>query len=166
MPSQIVTCACGCGGDPGVYVVTNYHTGARKGDPRRYCIGHSRKGVKLSAEARAKITGRPISSNDPCTIHQWLNKHHPKAGRCSECGREGKTDYAYKHHPQPHTRNIEDYDELCRSCHFRRDEAVVGRGPQLASSATREQRQAAGRKGAAVRWRKGEDVGALPREEP
>ena len=54
------------------------------------------KGYKLSAESKAKITGRPISSNEPSTIYGW-SKQLPKA-------------------------------------------------------ATREQRQAAGRLGAAVRW--------------
>ncbi len=111
------------------------------------------KGMKLSAESRAKIPGRPISDTTaPSAIHQWLKKHYPKISRCYECGREGKTDLAFRHHPEPHTRNREDYLELCRKCHRKMDDPIYGWSKQLATAATREQRQAAGRKGAAVRW--------------
>jgi hypothetical protein len=53
----------------------------------------------------------------PSVIHHWLNQHHPKTGACDECGAEGPTDYAFKKHPESHTRNRDDYRELCRSCH-------------------------------------------------
>ena len=54
-------------------------------------------------------------------IHAWLREHYAKAGVCEECGRVGKTHYAFQHHPQPHTRNREDYCELCPRCHVRFD---------------------------------------------
>ena len=139
MPDGILTCECGCGGEvkPG----------------RRFLHGHNRRGVPQSPEARAKITGRPPSPDaGEHAIHSWLKRHHPKQGRCAECGREGKTDYAFQLHPEPYTRNIADYRELCRSCHFRLDESVIQRGPQLAASATSEQRRAFGLKGAEARW--------------
>jgi hypothetical protein len=110
------------------------------------------KGYKLSAESRAKITGRPISSNEPGTVHRWLTKHHQKMGVCEGCERVGRTDWAYLHHPNSHTRNRRDYLELCRRCHRRMDDPIYGWSKQLPMAATREQRQAAGRKGAAVRW--------------
>lgn len=131
-------CECGCG--------------QRVGSGRRFVHGHNRRGIQLSAATRQKITGRPVSSNERDVIHQWLCAHHPKAGRCEECGREGKTDYAFQRHPAAHTRERDDYRELCRSCHFRLDEPVIRRGPQLARSATSEQRRAAGMKGARMRW--------------
>lgn len=155
------SCECGCGGDPGLYAFTDHRKGAIKGQPRRFVDGHSRRGVTLSAETRAKVTGRPIDPDAQAgAVHRWLRKHHPKVGRCDDCGREGKTDYAFQRHPESYTRDIADYRELCRSCHFRLDEPVIGRGPQLAASVTTEQRRAAGAKGAAVRWG-GENVGAL-----
>jgi len=110
------------------------------------------KGYKLSAESKAKITGRPISSNAPSTVHQWLTAHYRKWNVCEECGLMGRTDWAYLHHPSTHTRNRDDYRELCRKCHRKMDDLIYGWSKQLPKSATREQRQAAGRKGAAVRW--------------
>jgi hypothetical protein len=55
-------------------------------------------------------------------IHQYLNRHFPKKGVCEECGRECKTDYAFRFHPQSYTRDRRDYRELCRSCHFKADD--------------------------------------------
>ena len=138
-------CECGC------------ERAAAEG--RRFVHGHNRRGVPLSAEARAKVTGRPVSPTaGRGAIHRWLRKHHPKAGKCDECGREGKTDYAFQRHPEPYTRAIADYRELCRSCHSRLDESVVQRGPKLAASVTTEQRRAAGLKGAAARWSNNETL--------
>ena len=73
-------------------------------------------------------------------------------GICEECERVGRTDWAYLHHPKTHTRNRKDYLELCRKCHRRLDDPIYKWSEQLPKAATREQRQAAGRKGAAVRW--------------
>lgn len=53
--------------------------------------------------------------------HRWLTDKHPKSGRCETCGREGKTEYAFLHHPQKHTRSRVDYRELCVRCHNRLD---------------------------------------------
>jgi hypothetical protein len=110
------------------------------------------KGYKLSAESKAKITGRLISSNEPGPIHIWLTKHYQKMGVCENCERQGRTDWAYLDHPNPHTRIRGDYLELCRKCHRKMDDPVYGWSKQLPKAATREQRQAAGRLGAAVRW--------------
>jgi hypothetical protein len=54
-------------------------------------------------------------------IHNWLRYNYPKTGVCENCGEEGKTEYAFKRHPKPHTRNRKDYMELCRLCHVRLD---------------------------------------------
>jgi hypothetical protein len=54
-------------------------------------------------------------------LHKWLRRCHSKTGACSNCGKEGKTDWAFLRHPDPYTREIADYRELCRSCHMRFD---------------------------------------------
>lgn len=147
------SCECGCGKDPGVYEYTHRQRGHVKGQPRRFVRGHESRGRRMSPEARAKITGRPRSDNPTVhTIHERLRRDHPRAGVCEECGRKGKTEYAFQRHPEPHTENREDYRELCRSCHFRLDEPTIGRGSQLARSTTTEQRRAFGRRGAEARW--------------
>ena len=56
-------------------------------------------------------------------MHTWVRKNFVKSGVCSKCGKEGKTDRAFLRHPEPYTRNIEDYAEMCRSCHMRMDYA-------------------------------------------
>jgi hypothetical protein len=61
------------------------------------------------------------------SIHSTLNNRYPKTGRCEQCGVEGPTDYAFLRHPEPHTRNRDDYRELCRSCHQKFDQPVVQR---------------------------------------
>jgi len=110
------------------------------------------KGHKLSAESKAKITGRPISSDSPFAVHYWLKTRHPKVGRCEKCGREGRTDYAYLYHPEPHTRDRDDYRELCRRCHFKMDEDIYKRGASLNASLSTKQRSEAVRRGAQARW--------------
>ncbi len=110
------------------------------------------KGMKLSAESRAKIPGRPISSKAPAAIHLWLRKHHPKTGRCDECGRKSKTDLAFLHHPRPHTRNREDYLELCRKCHRKMDDPIYGWSTQILSIPTIESRRAGQRASTIVRF--------------
>lgn len=47
-------------------------------------------------------------------LHMWLNKYHPKAGRCEECGAERPTEWA---NTGAYTRRREDYRELCKPCH-------------------------------------------------
>lgn len=149
--ARVAVCECGCGENPGVYA--HSERGHERGEPRRWVPGHESRGRTLSPETRAKITGRPPESDAKASaVHRWLVVHHPKAGTCEECGREGKTDYAFQRHPEPYTRDREDYRELCRSCHFRLDEPTIGRGSRLARSGTTEQRRAAGKKGAEARW--------------
>lgn len=54
-------------------------------------------------------------------VHNILRREYPKKGMCESCGKIGKTDYAYMHHPKPYTRDRNDYRELCRSCHLYQD---------------------------------------------
>lgn len=53
--------------------------------------------------------------------HGWLRSIYPKCGICEHCGTRGATDYAFRRHPLPYTRDREDYEELCRSCHMNSD---------------------------------------------
>ena len=75
-----------------------------------------------------KVAGRNGPSNHPSTIHNWLPSVLPKTGICDECGtdvgttRPGGTEYAFLLHPEPHTRNPNDYREMCPSCHRALDE--------------------------------------------
>ncbi len=50
--------------------------------------------------------------------HTWLQKNFPKKGICEHCGKEKKTDYAFRFHGvKEHSFERDDYQELCRKCH-------------------------------------------------
>ena len=62
-------------------------------------------------------------------MHRWIKKRHPKTGVCEECQKSNTlTHYAFKRHPEPYTRNRNDYRELCTSCHKRFDGLVGYKG--------------------------------------
>lgn len=98
-------------------------------------IGDAHRGKSLSAEHRAKLSAANLRM-DPSygAIHTWLRKYHPKTEVCEECGTEGKTQYAFTRHPEPHTRERADYRELCPSCHLRLDEPVTERAAKMRKS--------------------------------
>jgi len=56
-------------------------------------------------------------------LHSYLKSHFPKKGICDKCKKETYTERALKIGHE-YTRDISDYDELCRSCHRSRD--VIG----------------------------------------
>jgi len=96
------------------------HATRVQSEETRAKLGAAGRGKPRSPEWRRKIslglggTGTPTAGS----LHQMLRRDHPKTGVCEECGREGPTDYAFKHHPRPHTADRNDYRELCRSCHI------------------------------------------------
>jgi hypothetical protein len=94
---------------------------------RGLCHAHyerHRRAGKLPAtaypmDARAN-EGNPAWKGDEASysaIHKWLSRHCEKEGVCEECGREGRTEWAFLRWPKPVTRLREDYRELCRRCH-------------------------------------------------
>lgn len=58
---------------------------------------------------------------DYSTFHGYLSRHYPKTGVCEECGSEAATQHALIH-GRAHSRNREDYRELCPRCHVRYDQ--------------------------------------------
>lgn len=115
-------CECGCGEPTPIATRNRSRIGHVKGQPIRFLVGHSTKGRQIAT--------RKVDAGYSA-IHYWIRKYHPKAGRCEECGAEGKTEYAFRFHPEPHTRNRDDYRELCRPCHAVFD-AVLHTGPRPA----------------------------------
>jgi hypothetical protein len=64
--------------------------------------------------------GNPVWKGDEAgysAMHMWARHHFEKNGSCEECGREGRTDWAFQLWPEPLTRERDDYRELCRRCH-------------------------------------------------
>lgn len=136
-------CECGCGEPAPIAKWDHRLKGHVKGEPVRFVNGHNTRGKPKSPETRAKMSAawagvprpwlrgpRPNAwkPGSSAGIHAHLNLHYPKSGVCDECGCEGKTDYAFLRHPAPHTRDRDDYAELCRSCHMSFDFAIGYRG--------------------------------------
>lgn len=101
MPEKL--CECGCGELAPVATRNHSRYGWVKGQPMRFVKGHA--GWKLDTE--------PSYS----AVHQYLRSHFPKAGRCEQCGLEGRTVYALTH-GKSYSRDREDYRELCQRCHI------------------------------------------------
>ena len=119
-------CECGCGRPTPIATRNRYQRGQVKGEPLRFISGHNSVPIPPMRGAESPHwLGDAVSY---AGVHVWLAKKHPKTGVCSQCGaapvtKDGRagTQWAFLHHPAPHTRDIGDYRELCRRCHARRD---------------------------------------------
>ena len=145
---QVAMCACGCGSPAPIAKKTNTRAGYTKGQPMRFVFGHSLRtclgkggeagrGRTLSESHKDKIARTKVGSLNPnwrdervayASLHDWLIKNFPKRGVCEECGKTSRTDYAFDHRIGEHTRNRDDYRELCRQCHMRWDVEIGKRG--------------------------------------
>lgn len=124
-------CKCGCGQKTPLAKSTRYHLGYFKGEPVNYIQGHNRRGHQSSDEHRQKISEAnkgALSSQwkgdsvGYIALHQWLYRNKKRKGICEECGKKGKTDFANV--SGEYKRDVDDFIELCRSCHCKRDDLV------------------------------------------
>lgn len=82
--------------------------------------------AKIVARNRERVgAAHPAWKGDKVSykqLHQWLERHRPKTGRCSRCGATpNRTEWANL--SGEYRRDLEDYIELCVSCHRREDRA-------------------------------------------
>lgn len=91
----------------------------------RSCANRNRTGkFKWSNEAKESIMGEKnsawkgnkVSLN---SLHLWLRFHYPKPLLCERCGQGPPYDLA--NISGEYTRNIEDYQWMCRKCHVNFD---------------------------------------------
>jgi hypothetical protein len=124
-------CECGCLQETRLY----------RGKPRRFVHGHNYRGksrpshsathrAKIGASRKGKVQGvsHPKWKGDRPrynAVHAYLNRKFPKTGKCDECKRPKRTQYALIT-GRVYSRNREDYRELCSSCHVRYDDAARG----------------------------------------
>lgn len=123
-------CECGCGKLAPIARKTRRRWGHVKGEPVRFIRGHHARGRIRSPEHQARLNAAVVGEKNAswkgadansATIHEWLRSHYAKAGICDRCKKSKPTDFAFRFHPEPHTRNREDYLELCRGCHLSMD---------------------------------------------
>jgi uncharacterized protein YlaI len=84
--------------------------------------GHSRE-IKLKYKNPNWI-GNELKK---APIHVWLRRNYKFENKCSICGKVGRVDLASKKHI--YTRNPQDYQLLCRSCHMKYDIKMGFRKP-------------------------------------
>lgn len=121
--------------------MTSRAKGHKLGQPIRFINGHNARGSRHSVETKAKIgaasaarrhtvetrrrlagPNRPLWKGNAVaykTLHAWVGRHKVKAGACSECGAAGATEWANV--SGQYRRDLDDFTELCRSCHRRFD---------------------------------------------
>jgi hypothetical protein len=93
-------------------------------------IGLIHKGKKISDEHRKKVsefmTGRRCNENNPSwkgnnasykALHQWVRRHKHKPELCEICN--NKTPYDTANISGEYKRDVNDYQWLCRACHFK-----------------------------------------------
>lgn len=54
--------------------------------------------------------------------HMWLRKYYPPPKKCNRCGKETDKLELSSNNGHIYTRNIKDYEYICRSCHITKDE--------------------------------------------
>lgn len=55
------------------------------------------------------------------SLHKWLRENHKKPEECENCGKKKRLYLTFNHKLGEYTRNIEDYEWLCCSCHLKKD---------------------------------------------
>jgi hypothetical protein len=110
-------CQCGCGQRTGIAKQNDRRFGWVKGEPVRFVPGHQSRGARHH-DWKGDAAGY-------MGLHTWLGRHYPKTGICEECGKPSKrTEYALTH-GREHSRNRDDYRELCTRCHVLYDRGGV-----------------------------------------
>lgn len=93
--------------------------------------GHTKScGCLNSEKARKRTKGNhPAWKGDDVTkeqIHRWLRSNIVKPIMCQKCQERPVRDFSYNNHKNGEwTRNPDDYEYLCRSCHMLKD---IGNG--------------------------------------
>jgi len=57
------------------------------------------------------------------SLHEWVANHKHKPTLCEKCGEDKKLDLSSKGHT--YTRNIDDWEWLCRKCHYEMDKRHI-----------------------------------------
>lgn len=88
---------------------------------------HTREAVRqknISRWLSGERLGFQTGNNNPSwkdrgygksTVHEWIIRRKPKSKICENCGEDKKLELSNCDHK--YSRNIKDYNWLCRSCH-------------------------------------------------
>jgi len=73
---------------------------------------------------------KPVYSS----LHKWIYRHKKRNGKCSNCGKTGKTQWANTN--GEYKRVLEDFVELCVKCHVHFD--IANRGGFIVNQAGKQ----------------------------
>lgn len=113
--------------------ISEIRKGTKHSEETKKKISVAHNGLKHSEETKKKMSDIKISLNlineknhnwkgddvGYSALHQWLKRNKPKSKVCEICGGKKKLDLASKTHE--YTRNFDEYQWLCRSCHSIQD---------------------------------------------
>jgi len=113
-------CRCDCGN---VVQVKGHHLRREHGTRSCGCLRREQAAERIRQVAKGKFgeqhpqwKGENVGYG---ALHIWLRAHKPKTGVCENCGQARYTEYSMPH--DGITRNLDDYEELCKPCHMRKD---------------------------------------------
>jgi len=64
---------------------------------------------------------KDVNSVGLIALHEWIKRHKPKPDKCMKCGKRTELLELSNNNNHNYTRNIDDYEYLCHSCHKIKD---------------------------------------------
>lgn len=135
-------CECGCGNPAPIANETSARDGWVKGQPKRFIHGHAVRVRECKPETRAKLSANRLGAKHPLygkrgdqmgnwkgdkagydAIHRWLRNNKERTGECEFCAKtpppakDGRASTHFANISGEYRRDIDDYLELCVSCH-------------------------------------------------
>lgn len=92
-----------------------------------------RKNFRHSAETKKKISNANLGENNGMwkgnkvkliPLHEWVSRHKEKPNLCECCKKVPPFDLANispKYNPKTYTRDLDNWEWLCRKCHMKKD---------------------------------------------
>ena len=109
-PSRVSESKCCSRQCHGEYLSKKY-TGVKRSIEWRKNMSESKKGEKHPLWKGNKVGYK--------SLHQWLSRTIGKATKCGICNSENNVEWS--NISKKYTRNIEDWRQLCKKCHYRYD---------------------------------------------
>jgi len=108
---------CGCGRATAITARTASSRGLVKGQPVRFLPGHQLRSIDRRQTAHGGWKGTRVGYS---ALHKWVRKYKPKRCECEWCGRQMSRTHMANISGR-YRRDVDDYLELCPSCHYRFD---------------------------------------------
>ena len=103
---------------------------------KKYNIGKDNPmyGKKHTPKSRQKMRLAKLETKNPlwrgdnvgyCGLHLWVKARKPKPVFCEECGKQPPYDLTAIN--DIYTRDLSDWQWLCRKCHMTKDKRIINR---------------------------------------